>query len=77
MLYQEVRKWELKKNVEYVELVERVVAEGFTRFVDSRPGEFKRRSTVPEIELAKKQVWTLLIGATYTGRVDNTQESIY
>ena len=56
VLQHEVKKWIEVKNIEYVELVERSIAEGFTHYIHTKPGEFKRRSTVSEIDLAKKQV---------------------
>ena len=56
VLYNEVRKWIQVKNVEYVELVERSIAEGFTNYVYTEPGQFKRRSTDSEMDLTKKQV---------------------
>ena len=56
VLQQEVKKWLQVKNLEYVELVERSIAEGFTHYIHTEPGEFKRRSTVSEMDLAKKQV---------------------
>ena len=56
VLQQEVKKWIEVKNIEYVELVERSIAEGFTHYVHTEPGEFKRRSSVSETDLTKKQV---------------------
>lgn len=59
VLSNEVKKWIQVKNFEYVELVERSIAEGFTNYVYTEPGQFKRRSTVSEMDLTKKQVTTV------------------